>query len=266
MSDDGSTPPPSSPLWRAWQGTSGADRLLAAGAVAVVLGVGAAALLPGDDEDEPLTRTTTAAASASPSASPSTTPSEEPSPVASLVASPTASVSAAPPVAPSPTASASAVPSPAPPTPAATAAPPAELRLNGDDLAVTSVGAPSAEAVAAVAAVLGPPANDPAPSTACVGAGEREVEWADFRLAITGGHVGGWTSTDGRLFTPSGVGIGTTVTQMLEVYGDRLELYEPSPDSGPGFTVAGVELGGSLTGTTGDDRVTAFWNRACSPP
>ena len=226
----------------------------------VALAVGAGVLLTGDD-DEPVSRTTTAAASSSPSAS--ATPSVSASPSGVPSPSPTPSVA---PVAPSPSASAVPAPPSAAPTPSATPAPPAELVLNGDDLGVTRVGAPSADAVRAVTAVLGPAVADPAPATACVGAGEREVEWADFRLAITDGRVSGWRSTDGRLTTPSGVGVGTTVTELREVYGDRLELYDANPDSGPGFTVTGVQLGGALTGPGGDDRVTAFYNRACSPP
>jgi hypothetical protein len=263
--DDGPAPP-DYPLARAWFGSSQANRVLAAGAVvAVVLAGGAGALLTGGDDDEPLRRTTAAAASASPSASASPTASV--SPVAAPQApSPSASPSAVTPAAPSASPPAEPSPSSAAPTPSASASPPAVLQLRGDDLGVTGVGAPYADAVRAVTAVLGPPVADPAPTTACVGAGEREVEWAEFRLAITDGRVSGWSSTDGRLSTPSGVGIGTTLTQMLELYGDRLELYEASPDSGPGFAVAGVELGGSLTGATGDDRVTAFFNRACSPP
>ena len=150
--------------------------------------------------------------------------------------------------------------------PSASARAPVELVLGGDDLGATRVGAPYAEAVRALTAVLGPPVADPSPTSACVGAGDREVEWPEFRLAVTDGLVSGWSSTDGALETPSGVGIGTTVTEMQEVYGDRLELYDANPDSGPGFAVTGVELGGSLTGPGGDDRVTGFFNRACSPP
>ena len=157
-------------------------------------------------------------------------------------------------------------PSTAAPTPSATPAAPAVLQLSGDDLGVTRVGAPYADAVRAVTAVLGPPVADPAPATACVGAGDQEVEWEGFRLAITDGRVSGWSSSDGSLSTPSGIAVGTTVTEMQEVYGDRLELYDANPDSGPGFTVAGVELGGGLTGPGADDRVTSFYNRACSPP
>jgi len=248
---------PTSPLWRAWQGTSRA-RLLAAGAVAITAGVSGVLLAGG--EDEPVRRTATSAASTSPT--PSSSPSPEPSPLAT--ASPvTTTVPTSTPT-----------PAPAEPSaPAASATPsadptavPAVLQLDGDDLGVTRVGAPYADAVRALTAVLGPPVADPAPATACVGAYEREVEWAGFRLAITDGTVSGWSSSDVRLTTPSGVGIGTTVTELREVEGERLELYDATPDSGPGFAVRGVELGGSLTGPGGDDRVTGFSNRACNPP
>jgi hypothetical protein len=264
VTDDG--PPPASPLWRAWQGSSVANRVLAGLALlGVVVG---AALLTGGDEDEPVSRTTAAAASASPSApaTASTTPSPAVSPSATQGASPSAVPSALPPPGPS-SPSPSAAPTAAPaPTPSASPAASAELELDGDDLGVTRVGAPYADAVQALTAVLGPPVADPSPTSSCVGAGDREVEWPEFRIAVTGGRVSGWSSTDGRLATPSGVGIGTTVTELQEVYGDRLELYDANPDSGPGFAVAGVELSGALTGPGGDDRVTALFNRACSPP
>ena len=263
MIDDG-PPPPASPLWRAWQGSSRANRLLAGAALAVLAGVGGAVLLTGEDEDRPVRRTTSAA-----SASPSPTPSPSASPVPSATPAPTASPSAPAPVAPSPSAAAtepSSAPSSAAPAPSVSPAAPAVLRLDGDDLGVTRVRAPYADAVRALTAVLGPPVADPATTSACVGAGDREVEWADFRLAVSDGLVSGWQSSDVRLSTPSGVGIGTTVTEMQEVYGDRLELYDATPDSGPGFTVQGVQLGGALTGPGGDDRVTVFFNRACSPP
>lgn len=264
MTDDGL--PPASPLWRAWQGASVANRVLAGLALLAVL-VGAV-LLTGRDGDEPVSRTTTAAASASPSVTPTPVPSPSSAvPAApSEVASPSAPPSAVPPPAPPSEPSSAAPTTAAPPTPSTSPSAAAELTLNGDDLGVTRVGAPYADAVRALTAVLGPPVADPSPTTACVGAGEREVEWADFRLAVTAGRVSGWSSSDGRYATPSGVGIGTTVTELQEVYGERLELYDASPDSGPGFAVTGVELGGSLTGPGADDRVTAFFNRACSPP
>ena len=259
MTDDG--PPPASPLFRAWQGTSRANRLLAGAAVALAVGVVGALLLTGDDDEGPAPRTTRAAASASPSASTSAVPAPSPSPVEpSVAASPSVAPPAAPPSA-APPAPSTAAPAPSPTTEA-----PAALRLNGDDLGVTSVGAPYADAVRALTPVLGPPVADPSETVGCVGAGEREVEWAAFRLAVTDGRVSGWRSTDDRLTTPSGIGIGTTVTEMREVYGDRLELYDANPDGGPGFTVTGVELGGELTGPGADDRVSGFFNRACSPP
>lgn len=157
----------------------------------------------------------------------------------------------------------------APPAPAPSSAAPspspaaAGLVLGGDELGVTRVGAPYREAVRAVARVLGPASADPSDSTACVGAGQLEVEWPRFRLAVTDDRVSGWITDDPRLRTPSGVAVGATVDELRRTYGDRLRLYEANPDAGPGFTVEGVELGGDL-GPSG--RVTRLWNRACSPP
>lgn len=162
-----------------------------------------------------------------------------------------------------------ATPAPPPPATPSSAAPsptPAAARglvLGGDDLGVTRVGASYREAVRAVARVLGPATEDPSGSTACVGAGQLEVEWPRFRLAVTGDRISGWTTDDPRLRTPSGVAVGSTVAQLRRTYGDRLRLYEASPDAGPGFTVEGVELGGDLDPS---GRVTRLWNRACSPP
>ena len=154
----------------------------------------------------------------------------------------------------------------APPTASPTPAPAAALVLGGDDLGVTRVGAPDDDAVAAVSRVLGPPVADPAPATSCVGAGEREVEWRGFRLAVTDGRVSGWLSSDRRLRTPSGLRLGSTVADLRRVLGDAVQVHEANPDSGPGFTVDGVALGGGLTGTGTDGAVTAFWSGACAPP
>ena len=159
---------------------------------------------------------------------------------------------------------------PPPPRPASPSAAPsptgpalAGLVLGGDDLGVTRVGAPYREAVRAVARVLGPPRGNPASSTACIGAEQLEVEWPGFRLAVSDERVSGWTADDPRLRTPSGVGVGATVDELRRTYGDRVRLYEATPDAGPGFAVEGVELGGEL-GPSG--RVTRLWNRVCSPP
>ena len=156
-----------------------------------------------------------------------------------------------------------APPDPASPTAAPSPAAAGALVLSGDDLGVTRVGAPYQDAVRAVARVLGPPRAIPASSTACIGAEQLEVEWPGFRLAVSDDRVSGWTADDPRLRTPSGVAVGTTVAELRRTYGDRLRLFEPTPDAGPGFAVEGVELGGEL-GPSG--RVTRLWNRACSPP
>jgi len=90
---------------------------------------------------------------------------------------------------PSTTAPGAASPTTAPGSqPGPTAAPrPAVLRLGGNDLGVTEVGAPYRDAVAAVAGVLGPPVADPATDSACIGA-EQEVSWG--RSAWPGAAAG----------------------------------------------------------------------------
>jgi hypothetical protein len=156
--------------------------------------------------------------------------------------------------------------SPSAAPPAAAPASAGGLVLGGDDLGVTRVGAPYEQAVRALSQVLGPPVANPSATTACVGAGQLEVEWRAFRLAVTDGQVSGWLSSDPRLRTPSDLRLGTTVAQAEQVLREGLRVYEPNPDSAAGFTVDGVELGGALTGTGPAGRITSFWNRACSPP
>lgn len=155
---------------------------------------------------------------------------------------------------------------PAPPSPSGPTAAPVTggLVLGGDELGVTQVGAPYREAVRAVSQVLGPPVADPSAGSACVGAEQLEVEWPRFRLAVSGDRVSGWSSSDPALRTPSGVGVGSTLAELQRVYGERLQRFEATPDSGAGlFGVEGVALGGDLDGS---GRVTRLWNGACSPP
>lgn len=146
-----------------------------------------------------------------------------------------------------------------------TTAPPGPLRLGGNDLGVTRVGAPFREAVAAVAVTLGRPTGDPAPDTSCVGA-EDETTWEAFRLASSGGRVSGWVSTSKTLATPAGVTVGTTLGAVRQAYGSRLQLPPPAPDSGTIFIVAGAQLGGGLTGSTASDTVTSLSNGTCESP
>lgn len=145
--------------------------------------------------------------------------------------------------------------------------PPAKPRveLRGDDLAVTKVDAPFREAVEAVSRALGRPSADPTPDTSCVHADD-EVEWSGFRLAANEGKVSGWASTRKDLKTPSEVTVGTTVAVLNRVYGDRLLLEPPNPDSGMTFAVRGVNLGGGLTGSASTDSVDYLFNGSCGPP
>jgi hypothetical protein len=147
-----------------------------------------------------------------------------------------------------------------------TSAPRPRVELRGDDLAVTRVGAPFREAVEAVSTALGRPSADPTPDTSCVHA-DVEVEWSGFRLAGNDGKVSGWGSTREDLKTPSEVTVGTTVAVLKRVYGDRLVLEPPNPDSGGwGFAVRGVNVFGALTGSASTDRVRSLFNGDCSPP
>ena len=154
-------------------------------------------------------------------------------------------------------------PAPAPATAAAPAPPPAGLRLGGNDLGVTAVGAPMAEAVAAVTGVLGRPLGDPAPDAACLGA-EEEASWEGFRLGSTAGRVSGWRSTSPALSTPAGVAVGTTLERLRGAYGGALEVRPPDEPGGqPVFVVAGAALGGTLAGSKPTDAVTSISNGTC---
>jgi len=182
--------------------------------------------------------------------------------VTSLIADPTTTTgnpSTAPPSVFQPSPPATAVPSSVPP------AAKAGVELRGDDLAVTRVGAPFREAVAAITGSLGPPSANPTPDTGCVGASV-EAEWSGFRLAANGGKVSGWSSTRNDLKTPSGVTVGTTIAALRRVYGDRLMLEPPSPDAGTLFGVRGVNLAGGVSGSADTDHVDYLFNGECSPP
>jgi hypothetical protein len=142
-------------------------------------------------------------------------------------------------------------------------APAGRLRLGGDDLGATRVGAPFRDAVAAVTAELGSPSGDPPGDTACIGA-EDEAAWGPFRLASSGGRVSGWRSTSKTLATPAGVTAGTTLSALRQAYGDLVEVRPPpEPDGLPVFVVGGARIGGTLTGQAPTDTVTTLFNGTC---
>jgi len=161
----------------------------------------------------------------------------------------------------------SATPSPgSPATTGAPATPPPPapvLRLGGNDLGVTRVGAPFREGVAAISGSLGRPAADPAPDSACIGA-QDETSWAGFRLASSDGKVSGWLSTGTNLATPAGVRVGSTIAALRQAHGAALQVRPaPEPDAVAVFVVTGAGLGGTLTGTTPTDTVTSISNGTC---
>ena len=228
------------------------------------------------------TPTATATASPAPSAPPSATPLPSPSPTRTQIA-PTASATTRRPSATPSAVRSSPAPSRVPTRPSTPAAsrpvppsPSAEpssepagggtVELRGDDLGVTAVGAARKEAVAALTAALGTPESDPARGVDCVTA-EAEVEWSRFRVGFdSSGRLSGWASTGPGLTTPSGVGVGTTVARLQQVYGDRLQLSASDSEAGDTYTVEGVDMLGSLSGTGRSDRVVALRNGSCTGP
>ena len=196
--------------------------------------------------------TSSPVATTSPTPSPTAEPTQEPQPVAPSTTDEPVATDAPPSPTPSPSGGSSSTAG--------------QIELRGDDLAVTRIGAPREQAVQAVTAVLGAPAEDPSPVTRCVASME-EVSWPQLTLAFDEqGRLSGWLSQSPSLSTPSGVTAGTTVRQLREVYGDRLTLYPPNPDNGDTYTVEGVSMVGGLSGSADTDRVVSLTNGGCTGP
>lgn len=167
----------------------------------------------------------------------------------------------------------SAAPStrPAPASPSATpTSPPARgskdgVVLGGEDLGVTRIAEPFREAVAAVSAALGEPDADPAESVSCIPA-ETEVRWGELVLAAQDDRLAGWASRSTTLQTPSGVTVGTPLTELERVYGSSLERFPANPDNPPTFAVEGVDVLGSLSSAGDDARVTRLFTSFCAGP
>lgn len=147
-------------------------------------------------------------------------------------------------------------PSPAPTGPA--------VLLDGDELGVTKVGADQSVAVQAVTAALGAPTAQPAEDVACV-ASEEEVAFGDLRLAFSGGRLAGWMNRRPDLRSSEGIAVGSTVADVLEVYGDTVALQGGTTDAGETFAADGG-LSGGLTSEAPDGTVTYLYNGVCSPP
>lgn len=137
--------------------------------------------------------------------------------------------------------------------------------LGGEDLGVTRLGEPFREAVAAVSAVLGEPDADPAEIVSCIGA-ETEVRWGDLVLAAQDDRLAGWASRSATLQTPSGVTVGTPLTELERVYGSSLQRFPANPDNPPTFAVEGVDVLGSLSSAGDDASVTRLFTSFCAGP
>lgn len=137
--------------------------------------------------------------------------------------------------------------------------------LGGEDLGVTRLGEPFREAVAAVSAVLGEPDADPAEIVSCIGA-ETEVRWGDLVLAAQDDRLAGWASRSATLQTPSGVTVGTPLTELERVYGSSLQRFPANPDNAPTFAVESVDVLGSLSSAEDDASVTRLFTSFCAGP
>lgn len=212
---------------------------------AVLAGAAASAvLLAGCGSDAPDVRESAVSPSTRPTASAtpsSATPTTTPSPTATSGPTPSSS------------------PTAAPTTPAA-----ASLQLNGADLGVTRLGEPYDQAVAAISQVLGQgaPVTD---AVFCIGS-DKTTQWGEFRAVSKDGKLSGWTISSDRLEAPSGVKVGTDVTTLQRVYGDRIERFGPNPDNGPSFSVRGVDFLGDLSSTGDDATVISLYTGSCSGP
>jgi hypothetical protein len=200
--------------------------------------------------------------------SPATTGQAE-SPTTTATSAPTTSTTTTPTTTnPPTTAPATASPS--------TTIPP--IQLLPDGLGVAGLGDPADQALAAVGEILGPPDEDSGWLSArsefgtCPGTVVRVVRWSSLRLFFSDGPTD--FAEDSRHFfyysqspvttsealdlkTPDGIGLGSTVSRLEDVYGRDLTITS-TVRFGPVFSVEATGPGltsGSLTGIGADDTV-----------
>ena len=169
----------------------------------------------------------------------------------------------------------SGAPSSATPTAAASAPAPTEspatqgskggVVLGGADLGVTRFGEPFRESVAAVSEVLGEPDEDPADTVSCIEA-ETEVRWGDLVLAAQDDRLAGWSSRSSTLQTPSGVSVGTPLSEVVRLFGPSLDRFPANPDNPATFAVQGVDVSGELSSEQDDASVTRLFSSLCAGP
>lgn len=181
-----------------------------------------------------------------------------------------APASATPLTSPAPATSPTSTPPAPTDSPAAPTSPPTQgskggVVLGGEDLGVTRLGEPFREAVEAVSTVLGEPDADPAEVVSCIEA-ETEVRWGELVLAAQDDRLAGWSSRSRTLQTPSGVTVGTPLSEVERVYGSSLELFEANPDNPPTFGVDAVDVLGSLSSADDDASVTRLFTSFCAGP
>lgn len=157
-----------------------------------------------------------------------------------------------------------------PPSPLPATSPPGQgskggVVLGGEELGVTRLGEPFREAVDAVSVVLGEPDADPSETVRCLEA-ETEVRWGELVLAAQDDRLAGWASGSPTLQTPSGVTVGTPLSELERVYGASLERFPANPDNPPTFAVDGVDVLGSLSSADAGASVTGLFTSFCSGP
>lgn len=168
----------------------------------------------------------------------------------------------------------------APPTTTPTTSPPAVF-LDAAGLGIVDLGAPFADAVEAVTGELGPPTDDTGWVAAvsdlgtCPGTTVRVVRWNSLRLFFSDGptefgeetrHLFYYSqSTVGSdtpllLTTTTGVGLGTTVGELKEVYGSAVQ-FDLGARTGATFAITtdgpGL-LAGTVSSTGTDGAVTSI--------
>lgn len=140
------------------------------------------------------------------------------------------------------------------------------VALEPDGLGVVAFGDEASDVLATLSALLGPTTDD-GPLPACPsGELDRQVQFAELSVLVAtfdgmerfvAWDLGPPSGALPRLATAEGITVGSTLAQLRAAYGNRLQLLGDDP-FGPAFEIdvpAQGRLGGTLTGTAGDDTV-----------
>jgi hypothetical protein len=163
----------------------------------------------------------------------------------------------------------------APPTstapPESTAEAAVQVVLAPDGLGLVAFGEDADAALARLAGVLGPPADDRPLGRCPSGEADRLVQFAELGVLFGGGRFVAWdvgppAGALPPLATAEGIGAGSSLAELRRAYGDRLRI-DPDDPFGPVFEVATPppgRLAGTLTGTGATDTVATLSGGAAS--